>query len=229
MNSTGSMNQPVLALMLTLFSGFAATASTIEYQSSIGAGTANRSGGFIGSVSGPIPGSANFSIALSTSYPCCFSDLTAPGSYSIIDSASSGGNDFAGGGGSFDLNGTHYACSITFPSELSNCSVEMDFRFPINLPDFGSNPPFQFTQMNPFTAEVNLGFSDPSCGGACFHLDVFGYGNAVATLQRVGPASYHLSNIDYVFTPEPATLILSGFGLFAVVLLSRLSRQIEGG
>lgn len=80
------MNLGVLALTLTLVGGFTARASTIEYDGSIGAGTATRSGGFIGSVSGPGL-STDFSVMLSTSYSCCFNDLSAPGSYSIIDSA----------------------------------------------------------------------------------------------------------------------------------------------
>lgn len=101
----------------------------------------------------------------------------------------------------------------------------MDFRYPLTLPDFGPNAPFQFTVTNSFTAEVNLAFADPSCGGACFHLDAFGYGTATATLHQVGPKSYQLANVNYVFTPEPATVMLSGLGSLAVIVLHRRARR----
>jgi hypothetical protein len=209
-------------LVLTFLAGLSAQAAPILFEGSISSGTASRGpipfGGFSGNVSGP-----GFNVFLNGGAPGFYPDLT-PGTHSINDGGGTGGGDCCGGG-SFDLNGNHYACSTSFPPFFSDCGSGFAIRYTLSdLPDFGFVRPFVIDFTAPFTAEVGFGCAIRQCGSD-YSLHVSGSGIATVTLlyapDSINGDIYLFRGAKYVFTPEPGTMTLAGLGLLAVILLRR--------
>jgi len=222
------MKLRVLTLVVTLFAGVTAQASTILFEGSISSGTASQTPaaiwtGLIGNVSGP-----DFSVFINTrGYYNVNGQWGAnlkPGTNYIWVSGGTGGEQGIGGG-SFDLNGTHYACVTSYPLYRSTCGSGFDMWFTLSdLPDFGYVRGFSIDFTTPFTAEVGFGCGSTSECGGDYRLVAFGSGIATVTLDYRPALSgdyYVFGSATYVFTPEPATMTLAGLGLLAVILLRR--------
>ena len=222
MNWKSRIKLRVLALSLPFLVGALAQASPIVFTGVFTSGTLTRTVGSPGNFSGTAYGPGlSFDVYLNTIYPAFFPDFTAPGTYTLNDSAGTGGLPGDTGGGYFFLNGTQYACSSTIPIDFSSCGSGFNLQTVFALPDYGSNLPAQVVLTEPFTGTGDFGNAPP--GGQDFYLTATGVGIATITLQRDGPSSYAVRSAVYQFiaVPEPGTMLLAGIGLLAVILLRR--------
>lgn len=222
------MKLRVLTLVATILAGATAHAAPILFEGSISSGTATQTPaaiwtGLNGNVSGP-----DFNVFINTrgyyNVNGQWGANPTPGTNNIWVTGSTGGEQGIGGG-SFDLNGTHYACATSLPLYFSTCGSEFDIWYTLSdLPDFGYVMGFSIDFTTPFTAEVGFGCGSASECGGDYRLVASGSGIATVTLgyrPDLRGDYYVFESATYVFTPEPATMILAGLGLLAVILLRR--------